>query len=109
MALVAQDTMDSDTSDADVTGAADYNEASSAASSSRTARNGWKLANVSSGGDLRKMLLKSKQAKSTCRKTRPQEAGIISISFSLCIPSVQWRGQQTGELDFVQTIIEDQQ
>jgi len=40
MALVAQDTMDSDTSDADVTGAADYNEASSAASSSRTARNG---------------------------------------------------------------------
>jgi len=26
MALVAQDTMDSDTSDADVTGAADYNE-----------------------------------------------------------------------------------
>ena len=75
MALAAQDTMDSDTSDADVTSAADDNEASSTASSSRTARNGRKLANVSSGGDLRKKLLKSEQAKSTSRKTRAQEAG----------------------------------
>ena len=75
MALAAQDTMDSDTSDADVTSVADDNEASSTASSSRTARNGRKLANVSSGGDLRKKLLKSEQAKSTSRKTRAQEAG----------------------------------
>ena len=74
-ALAAQDTMDSDTSDADVASAADDNEASSTASSSRTARNGRKLANVSSGGDLRKKLLKSEQAKSTGRKTRAQEAG----------------------------------
>ena len=74
-ALVAQDTMDSDTSDADVASAADDNEASSTASSSRTVRNGRKLANVSSGGDLRKKLLKSEQAKSTSRKTRAQEAG----------------------------------
>lgn len=48
---------------------------STASSSLRTARNGRKLANVSSGGDLRKKLLKSEQAKSTSRKTRAQETG----------------------------------
>jgi paired amphipathic helix protein Sin3a len=38
------------------------------------------VSNVSSGGDLRKKLLKSEQAKSTSRKTRAQDAASPAVS-----------------------------
>jgi paired amphipathic helix protein Sin3a len=79
--VVVQETMDSDMSD-DLASVQDDMEVSSVASgSSRAGRNGRKNgANMSSGGDLRKKLLKSEQAKSTNRKTRAQEAASPSIS-----------------------------
>lgn len=79
--VVVQETMDSDMSD-DLASVQDDVEVSSTASgSSRAGRNGRKSgANMSSGGDLRKKLLKSEQAKSTSRKTRAQDAASPSIS-----------------------------
>ena len=69
--FVVQETNESDGSD-DVV---DDAEASSAASNSRSVKGRRGAGNTaSSGGDLRKKLLKSEQAKSTSRKTRAQEA-----------------------------------
>ncbi|GLB39349.1 putative histone deacetylase (HDAC) interacting [Lyophyllum shimeji] len=68
---VVQETFDSDASD-DLGSIADDVELSSVASTgSRRNRKG---NGISSGGDLRKKLLKAEQAKSTNRKTRAQEA-----------------------------------
>jgi paired amphipathic helix protein Sin3a len=79
--VVVQETVDSDMSD-DLASVQDDTEvASTGSGSSRAGRNGRKCgANLSSGGDLRKKLLKSEQAKSTSRKTRAQEAASPSIS-----------------------------
>jgi paired amphipathic helix protein Sin3a len=55
-------------------------ETSSVASNSGSGARRRKGAGVSSGGDLRKKLLKSEQAKSTGRKTRAQEAASPSAS-----------------------------
>lgn len=80
-AFTVQETNESDGSD-DVT---DDVEVSSAASGSRGGR-GRKGGNVSSGGDLRKKLLKSEQAKSTSRKTRAQEAAASPAGSRLASP-----------------------
>ncbi|KXN85581.1 Paired amphipathic helix protein pst1 [Leucoagaricus sp. SymC.cos] len=82
-AFVVQETNESDGSD-DV---ADDAEASSVASSGRGGR-GRRGAgnNMSSGGDLRKKLLKSEQAKSTSRKTRAQEAAASPAVSRLASP-----------------------
>jgi paired amphipathic helix protein Sin3a len=78
--IVVQETVDSDMSD-DLASVVDDAEISSTGSgSSRGGRNGRKAVNVSSGGDLRKKLLKSEQAKSTNRKTRAQEAASPTAS-----------------------------
>ncbi|KAF8067547.1 histone deacetylase complex, SIN3 component [Lyophyllum atratum] len=75
---VVQETFDSDMSD-DLGSVADDAELSSMASgSSRRNRKGGN--GISSGGDLRKKLLKSEQAKSTNRKTRAQEAASPTVS-----------------------------
>ncbi|EGN92496.1 hypothetical protein SERLA73DRAFT_117204 [Serpula lacrymans var. lacrymans S7.3] len=69
---VAQETADSDMSD-DLASIADDTEVSSVASgSSRAASRGNRK--TGNGGDLRKKLLKSEQAKSTSRKARGQDA-----------------------------------
>lgn len=74
------DNPDSDVSD-DISSVADDAETSSVASgSSRTSRSHRKGGVTSGGGDLRKKLLKSEQAKSTSRKTRAQEAASPSGS-----------------------------
>jgi paired amphipathic helix protein Sin3a len=73
-----QETVDSDMSD-DVDSIVDDGEFSSNASNiSRAGRNYRK--GGTSGGDLRKRLLKSEQAKSAGKKTRAQEASSPSIS-----------------------------
>lgn len=77
--IVVQETVDSDMSD-DLTSVADDAEVSSTGSGGSRGRNSRKAANVSSGGDLRKKLLKSEQAKSTNRKTRAQEAASPAVS-----------------------------
>jgi paired amphipathic helix protein Sin3a len=78
--VVVQETMDSDMSD-DVASLMDDAEVSSVNSSnSRAARSHRKGGGASSGGDLRKKLLKSEQAKSTNRKTRAQDAASPSVS-----------------------------
>ncbi|KAF8880058.1 histone deacetylase complex, SIN3 component [Infundibulicybe gibba] len=79
--VVVQETLESDLSD-DVGSVVDDAELSSTGSGgSRSGRNNRKAAStLSSGGDLRKKLLKSEQAKSTNRKTRAQEAASPSVS-----------------------------
>ena len=70
---------DSDASDE--VGSVDDAEISSLASGgSKTNRSGHRKGVASGGGDLRKKLLKSEQAKSTGRKTRAQEAASPSTS-----------------------------
>lgn len=71
---------DSDVSD-DMGSVGDDAENSSVASSgSKNGRSSHRKGVVSGGGDLRKKLLKSEQAKSTSRKTRAQEAASPSAS-----------------------------
>ena len=72
------DNADSDMSD-EVNSVIDDTEISSVASSSKAGRSR-KGGVTSGGGDLRKKLLKSEQAKSTGRKTRAQEAASPSAS-----------------------------
>lgn len=73
--VVVQETVDSEMSDEMGSNADDVEVSSNYSGSSRPARNGRKNgSNMSSGGDLRKKLLKSEQAKSTSRKTRAQDA-----------------------------------
>ena len=71
--VMAQDPANSDISD-DVGSVGDDAELSSVASGSKTGRSHRKGGAGSSGGDLRKKLLKSEQAKSSGRKTRGQDA-----------------------------------
>lgn len=84
--FVVHEIVESDTSDVEVASAADENEGPSMVSNVRGAsagasRNGRKhVSNVSSGGDLRKKLLKSEQAKSTNRKTRAQDVASPAVS-----------------------------
>ena len=84
--FVVHEIVESDTSDVEVASAADENEGPSVVANVRSAsvgggRNGRKhVANVSSGGDLRKKLLKSEQAKSTNRKTRAQDVASPAVS-----------------------------
>jgi len=78
------DNADSDVSD-EVSSLVDDTEISSVASNSSKAGGGGSRSrkggvSSSGGGDLRKKLLKSEQAKSTCRKTRAQEAASPSGS-----------------------------
>jgi paired amphipathic helix protein Sin3a len=75
-----QETADSEFSD-DVDSIVDDGEVSSnASSSSKAGRGHRKVAGNSGGGDLRKRLLKSEQAKLTGRKTRAREAASPSTS-----------------------------
>lgn len=78
--VVVQDTADSDMSDVDASSANDDAEVSSLASSSKPGKGRKSGPTASSGGDLRKKLLKSEQAKSTSRKTRAQDAASPSVS-----------------------------
>lgn len=79
--VVVQETVDSDMSDDLASVADDIDVSSNTSGNSRSGRNGRKgAANISSGGDLRKKLLKSEQAKSTNRKTRAQEAASPVVS-----------------------------
>lgn len=80
-AFVVQETNESDGSDE----IADDAETSSVASGSRGGR-GRRGGNMSSGGDLRKKLLKSEQAKLTGRKTRAQEAAVSPAVSRLASP-----------------------
>jgi paired amphipathic helix protein Sin3a len=75
----ATDNADSDMSD-EVSSLIDDTEVSSVVSSNSKAGRSRKGGATSSGGDLRKKLLKSEQAKSTGRKTRAQEAASPSGS-----------------------------
>ncbi|KAH0581672.1 hypothetical protein H2248_011367 [Termitomyces sp. 'cryptogamus'] len=88
---VAQEVFESDMSD-DVGSVVDDGEISSMASGS-TRRNQRKGGNLSSGGDLRKKLLKSEQVKATNRKTRAQEAAspIVSRLASPVLPEEDTR------------------
>ncbi|KZP17508.1 hypothetical protein FIBSPDRAFT_911970 [Athelia psychrophila] len=80
---------DSDASD-EVSSVVDEAEASSGASGgSRNGRSHRKNGVASGGGDLRKKLLKSEQAKSTGRKTRAQEAASPSASRQGTPPTVE--------------------
>ena len=73
--VVVQETVDSEMSDEMGNNADDVEVSSNYSNSSRSARNRKKNGgNMSSGGDLRKKLLKSEQAKSTSRKTRAHNA-----------------------------------
>ncbi|KAG6837451.1 hypothetical protein H0H93_008994 [Arthromyces matolae] len=82
---VIQETFDSDASDVG-SGVDDVEVSSMASGSTRRNRRG---ANLSSGGDLRKKLLKSEQVKATNRKTRAKEAAspMISRLASPALPS----------------------
>jgi len=80
VAIPIVDNADSDMSD-EVGSAIDDTEISSvASSSSKAGRSGRKGGVISGGGDLRKKLLKSEQAKSAGRKTRAHEAASPSGS-----------------------------
>lgn len=80
-AVIVDNNLDSDISGDDIGSIADETEISSTASGgSRNGRSGRKNGVASGGGDLRKKLLKSEQAKSTGRKTRAQEAASPSGS-----------------------------
>ena len=98
--VVIQETVDSDMSD-DVVSLVDDAEVSSVGSgSSRTGRSHRKGGGTaSSGGDLRKKLLKSEQAKSTNRKTRAQDAASPSVSrlASPAIPDEDARNEVPGQ------------
>ncbi|TFK41677.1 histone deacetylase complex, SIN3 component [Crucibulum laeve] len=99
--VVVQETVaDSDVSD-DVASNVDEAEISSTGtSSSRNGRNKKAVGVVaSSGGDLRKKLLKSEQAKSTKRTTRAQEAASPSASrFASPAPNDdEARGESSGQ------------
>ncbi|KAJ3508561.1 hypothetical protein NLJ89_g5689 [Agrocybe chaxingu] len=74
--FIVLDTVESDNSDVDVASVAEDADGPATSNVRGTGRNGRKHApHHSSGGDLRKKLLKSEQAKSTNRKTRAyQEA-----------------------------------
>jgi paired amphipathic helix protein Sin3a len=74
-----QETVDSEMSE-DVESVVDDGEASSVASSSSRAGRSHRKGGATSGGDLRKKLLKSEQAKSTSRKTRAQDPPTPSMS-----------------------------
>jgi paired amphipathic helix protein Sin3a len=98
------DNADSEMSD-EVGSVIDDAEISSvASSSSKTGRSGRKGGVASGGGDLRKKLLKSEQAKSTGRKTRAQEAASPSgsrqatpaISDAVMVDGVEEGLQSTG-------------
>ncbi|KAF9041264.1 hypothetical protein BJ165DRAFT_1349868 [Panaeolus papilionaceus] len=83
--FIVHDTIEGEMSDIDINNAGllgpDSDDHTSSAPS--RGRNGRKHhPNVSSGGDLRKKLLKSEQAKSTSRKTRAQEAAAASPAVS---------------------------
>ena len=71
---------DSDASDEVGSVINDAEISSLASGSSKTNRSGHRKGVSSGGGDLRKKLLKSEQAKSTGRKTRAQEAASPSTS-----------------------------
>jgi len=90
-AFVVHDVVESDNSDVDV---ASVQEEPEPSTSNVRGRNGRKHAsNVSSGGDLRKKLLKSEQAKSTSRKTRAQEAASPAVSrFASPVPVDEEKG-----------------
>ena len=90
-AFVVHEVVESDHSDVDVGTVQEEQE--SIASNGR-GRNGRKhTTNVSSGGDLRKKLLKSEQAKSTSRKTRAQEAASPAVSrFASPVPVDEEKG-----------------
>jgi paired amphipathic helix protein Sin3a len=90
--VMAQEIASSDISD-DVGSVGDDVEVSSIASGPKTGRAHRKGA-TSSGGDLRKKLLKSEQAKSSGRKTRGQE---ISPSISPALPdAMEIDGSEAG-------------
>ncbi|KAG6829244.1 hypothetical protein H0H87_012148 [Tephrocybe sp. NHM501043] len=76
--IVVHETYDGDMSDEVGSIVDDVEVASMTSGSSR--RNSRKGANLSSGGDLRKKLLKSEQVKATIRKTRAQEAASPIVS-----------------------------
>ncbi|RDB18702.1 Paired amphipathic helix protein pst1 [Hypsizygus marmoreus] len=78
--VIVQEAVDSDMSDDHSSVVDDAEVSSNASSGSRGGRNSRKGGGLSSGGDLRKKLLKSEQAKSTNRKTRAQEAASPAVS-----------------------------
>jgi paired amphipathic helix protein Sin3a len=77
--VAAQETVDSEISD-DVDSIVDDVEVSSNASGSSRVGKSHRKGGGAAGGDLRKRLLKSEQAKSTGRKTRAQDANSPSVS-----------------------------
>lgn len=68
---------------------ADDVETSSVASGSRNSSRSRRGGNISNGGDLRKKLLKSEQAKLTGRKTRAQEAAASPAVSRLASPALE--------------------
>lgn len=95
--VIQQETLDSDMSD-DGRSNIDDAEVTSAGPNTGRARNRKNGNGISSGGDLRKKLLKSEQAKSTNRKTRAQASPAVSRLASPALLDDEARAEGSSQI-----------